>query len=132
MMFEEITFLSLSEGDFYGTFVYLLTNTLLLTYSVVPFTRGRERSRQLESIVSEARDLFDNGVKEIVLLGQNVNSYHDSSESATLAKPIRVEDEHKNPSPSSSSKSNYKSGYSTSNEGFRKIVPKHVVSSIIF
>ncbi|MDR0971697.1 MAG: tRNA (N6-isopentenyl adenosine(37)-C2)-methylthiotransferase MiaB [Bacteroidales bacterium] len=45
------------------------------SYCVVPFTRGKERSRDYRTILSEAKDLFEQGYKEITLLGQNVNSY---------------------------------------------------------
>lgn len=62
----------------------------MCSFCVVPFTRGRERSRDPQTIVSECKDLFENGYREVTLLGQNVDSYRWNISSKGELKDINA------------------------------------------
>ncbi|MCL2811826.1 MAG: tRNA (N6-isopentenyl adenosine(37)-C2)-methylthiotransferase MiaB [Clostridia bacterium] len=86
---EELPVRRVSPFRAYLTIMYGCDN--FCSYCIVPYVRGRERSRGPEAILAEARGLFDEGVQEIMLLGQNVNSYGNDLGGATRFPELLAE-----------------------------------------
>ncbi|MCD8195132.1 MAG: tRNA (N6-isopentenyl adenosine(37)-C2)-methylthiotransferase MiaB [Coprobacillus sp.] len=73
---EVVEGLAVSRNSKYKAYVNIMYGCdKFCTYCIVPYTRGKERSRKYEDIILECQDLIDNGYQEIMLLGQNVNAY---------------------------------------------------------
>ncbi|MBQ3016736.1 MAG: tRNA (N6-isopentenyl adenosine(37)-C2)-methylthiotransferase MiaB [Clostridia bacterium] len=79
-------------GDFKAWVSIMYGCNNFCSYCIVPYVRGRERSRRSEDVLSECKELISNGVKEITLLGQNVNSYRSDISFAELLERIALID----------------------------------------
>lgn len=87
--FSEVTE-QVRESKFKASVPVMFGCNNFCTYCIVPYVRGRERSRKSDDIISEVRSLVENGYKEIMLLGQNVNSYgNDFGEVNAFPKLLR-------------------------------------------
>ena len=79
------------DGKFKGWLPIMYGCNNFCTYCIVPYVRGRERSREPEKILNEAKEMVASGYKDITLLGQNVNSYgKDCEHGITFAKLLRM------------------------------------------
>jgi len=79
------------DGTYKGWLPIMYGCNNFCTYCIVPYVRGRERSREPEKILAEAEEMIKNGCKDITLLGQNVNSYGKGcSHGVTFAKLLRM------------------------------------------
>ena len=83
---EDIPVYRASEFKAWVSIMYGCNN--FCTYCIVPYVRGRERSRESADVIAECKELINSGVKEITLLGQNVNSYRSDMDFADLISTI--------------------------------------------
>ena len=89
--YKDVIPLKLSGANISGFISIMRGCDKFCTYCIVPYTRGRERSREPESILNELRDLRDKGFREATLLGQNVNSYLYQDDNRTVDFPALLD-----------------------------------------
>lgn len=77
------------DGSFKGWLPIMYGCNNFCSYCIVPYVRGRERSRSSEAVIAEAKELIASGCKDITLLGQNVNSYNRGSDEMSFAQLLR-------------------------------------------
>ena len=78
------------DGSFKGWLPIMYGCNNFCSYCIVPYVRGRERSRSSEAVIAEAKELIASGCKDITLLGQNVNSYNRASGEMSFAQLLEA------------------------------------------
>lgn len=78
------------DGSFKGWLPIMYGCNNFCSYCIVPYVRGRERSRSSDAVIAEAKELIASGCKDITLLGQNVNSYNRGSDEMSFAQLLEA------------------------------------------